>query len=269
MGHHLHGWHLHLHQGNKRQYRENLTHPTTTSRQRPLSEARKMCILANESWIPRTYNRGKQTHNGPSQTIWDCRLANPEHAQASSLILGLWQLLPTIHPRIWKLNLTTQWTVKKRRKIHMDRRTKPSIRNSETAVLTIPHTTDAWHYTPIHYRNRRFEICLRSSTPPAGYKWRYPPMWISLQVIQRNRVKLRNIRLRTPSNHPRTHWIATLPHGIFIPGHFQVWSQKPDILSYCPETQPTTSMLESLSIRIRPESHPHPRHTNGAIWCII
>jgi len=151
----------------------------------------------------------------------------------------------------------------------MDRRTKPSIQNSETAILTIPRTTDAWHNTTVHYRNRRLEIRLWSSTPPAGYKWRYPPVRISLQVIQQNRAKLRNIQLRTPRNNPCTHWMATLPHGIFIPGHCQVRSQKPDILPYCPETQLTTSTLESLSIWIRPESHPHPRHTDGAIRRIV
>jgi len=142
---------------------------------------------------------------------------------------------------------------------------KSSIRNSKTAIPTIARTTDAQHNTTIHYRNRRLKIRLWSSTPPAGYQWRYPPMQISLQVIQRNRAKLRNIRPRTPSNNPCTHRMATLPHGIFIPGHCQVRSQKPDILPYCPKTQPMTSTLESLSIRIRPESHPHPRHTNGAI----
>jgi len=225
MGHHLHGQHLYLHQGNKRQYWENPTHPTTTSWQRPLSEARKMCILADKSWISRTYNRRKQTRNGPSQTIWNCQLANPEHAQTSSLILGLWQLLPMIHPRIWKHNPTTQRTVKERRKICMDQRTKPSIQNSETAILMIPRTTDARHNTTVHYRNWRLEIRLWSSTPPAGYKWRYPPMQISLQVIQRNRVKLQNIRPRTPSNNPCTHWMVTLPHGIFIPSYCQVRSQ--------------------------------------------
>jgi len=151
----------------------------------------------------------------------------------------------------------------------MDQQTKPSIQNSETAILTIPRTTDAQHYTTVHYWNQWLEIRLWSSTPPAGYKWRYPPMRISLQVIQQNRAKLWNIRPRTPSNNPCTHWMVTLPHGIFIPGHCHVWSQKPDILPYCPETQPTTSTLESLSIWIRPESHPHPWHTNGAIWRII
>ena len=151
----------------------------------------------------------------------------------------------------------------------MDRWMKPSIWNSETAILTIPRTTNARHNTTIHYRNWRLKICLWSSTPPVGYKWRYPPMWISLQVIQWNRMKLQDIRLRTPSDNPCTHWMATLPHGIFIPSHCQVWSQKPDIHLYCPENQLTTSTLESLSIWIWPESHPHPRHTNGAIGCII
>ena len=151
----------------------------------------------------------------------------------------------------------------------MDQQTKPSIRNSETAILTIPRTTDARHNTTVHYRNRCLKICLWSSTPPAGYKWRYPPMQIPLQVIQWNRTKLRNIWPRTPGNNPRTHRMATLPHGIPIPSHCQVWSQKLDILRYCPETQPMTSTLESLSIGIQPESRPHPRHTDGAIWCII
>jgi len=147
----------------------------------------------------------------------------------------------------------------------MDRQMKPSIQNSETAILMIPHTTDARHNTTVHYQNRHLEIRLWSSTPPAGYKWRYSSVWISLEVIQRNRAKLWNIRPRTPSDNPCTHRMATLPHGIFIPSHCQVRSQKPDILLYCSETQPTTSTLESLSIWIWPESHPHPRHTDGAI----
>ena len=151
----------------------------------------------------------------------------------------------------------------------MDRWTKPSIQNSETAILTIPHTTDARHNTTIHYQNRCLEIRLWSSTPPAGYKWRYSPRWISLEVIERNRMKLQNIWPRTPCDNPCNHRMVTLPDGILLPSHCQVWSQEPDVLPDCPETQPMTSTLEPLSIRIWPEPHPHPRHSDGAIQHII
>jgi len=105
-----------------------------TLRKRPLPQTRQMRVLQNSYQISWPYYRRRQDDDGPWQTQWNPRLANPEDSQTSPIMAWIWKLLPTIYQRIFTPGTTAQSTPQERSTILMGPRCTTILRRNEETI---------------------------------------------------------------------------------------------------------------------------------------
>ena len=88
------------------------TDPPTTTGQQPLPKTREMHLLDNKSGVPRTDHSVKPHLNRPCETGWNQRLAGTDNSETSMILPRIWELLSTIHTRLWKPHPTSQRPIK-------------------------------------------------------------------------------------------------------------------------------------------------------------
>ena len=114
-------------------------------------------------------------------------------------------------------------------------------------------------------RVRRIKVCVGSGFNSIGLKRRSTPMCIHFKDVFPRRKKLWDLRLRTIGHYSSPRGMEALHSRITPHDDYFLRSQKFDVFPRSQKTEPATSMMVPLPIRIRCETSPHCRNENSTI----
>src|SRR6266446_4227357 len=157
------------------------------------------------------------------------KIRNP---QTSTIHSGNPRIPETLHPGLRPHRSTSNQPPEKGDNLPMDRRAHPSGGQTNRHHPERPRPLPTQPPETVHPRGRRLRVRHRSDTIPGTRRNEAKKTGrIPLPDIQPRRTKLRHLRPRIPSHHPRPRKLETPPRGKPPPSNRPYGPQQPPILA--------------------------------------
>ena len=176
----------------------------------PPPEAEKVQVWHKRSRLLRSHTSTQGNLHGPHQTIWNCRMANPNKSKGCSILSGIHLLLQKIHRRLLKHCPPTHRPYQEKPRMEIVTLLPKSLQPAERRIFQATHPLPPQPQQTLCHRHQCLQRCIWRNSPPNRLKWRMASLLIPFTIFLPCRKKLQHLRQRTPCSHMRSENMETL-----------------------------------------------------------